>query len=479
MCKVTIIATFSKPPTEEQLKSLLGKADWVELRGDLFEPNFEFVRANFPGKILYTLRSVVEGGKSSLSLFDRSEKLIEASKKADFVDLEGLRDLTSRVIASIPPEKRIISWHGGGDIEDMHRNLERFRSAKALFYKFVLFPSTGINVVDPLLLLIDEDNVVAFSAHKTGSWTRFASIIFGSNYLYVSPYLCENEWGQFSVYDLDKTFPLDLLLKAQKFAGIVGKKVESSISPLMYNSLFKTFEIPSFYLPFVVDHFGEFWLHVIENEELLENNFEINRLTITSPWKFAASSVIEESENFEIAAYNSLKKESRWIGINTDVDGVTEPLTRRGIDLKGIKAAVLGAGGAAYAVIIGLLRLGCKPLIFNRSANKASKLAKFFGLNYYPLEDFSPDTFDLVVNATAAGFDKNELIDFKRMREGSIFIDLNYLPSCETRVVQEARRYNIVVVDGREFFVYQARSQMKFFYGLDLEVEQIKAIVGW
>ena len=112
-------------------------------------------------------------------------------------------------------------------------------------------------------------------------------------------------------------------------------------------------------------------------------------------------------------AVNTVKNEGgKLIGYNTDLYGFIQPLYKRNIDFKGIKVLIIGAGGAAYAIVTALSyekEIG-EIIIVNRSTQNASILVQHglkLGLNTHN-EDFNnlPKLAlqsDLIVNATSIG----------------------------------------------------------------------------
>src|SRR5688500_4327847 len=95
------------------LEDIPAGVEWLEVRADLtgdLDP--KPLRKIFPGKLLYTLRSRAEGGGFEGSAERRKRRLLDAAKRYDFVDLEMARDLLPEVLKTVPPERRVISWHG-------------------------------------------------------------------------------------------------------------------------------------------------------------------------------------------------------------------------------------------------------------------------------------------------------------------------------------------------------------------------------
>src|SRR5262249_41776992 len=122
-------------------------------------------------------------------------------------------------------------------------------------------------------------------------------------------------------------------------------------------------------------------------------------------------------------------------GFNTDAEGFLAPLLERGVRLKGKRAVVLGAGGAARAVCAALRKSSVgELLIFNRTSSKAKALARAAGGKGFPWAEGAVreavGRADLVVNATSLGLRGKgcPLPDDASFRRGALAYDLVYRP---------------------------------------------------
>src|SRR5215204_1419980 len=107
MRPASLIATLSELPSPDgaELTALPNSVDWLEVRADLLgDPDPEWLRSHFPGRLLYTLRTY-DGP-------DRLQRLKVAAGLYDRIELEGARDLSEELLQQVPPEKRLISWYG-------------------------------------------------------------------------------------------------------------------------------------------------------------------------------------------------------------------------------------------------------------------------------------------------------------------------------------------------------------------------------
>src|SRR5262245_8004268 len=154
MAEATIVATLMEPLkyVGEKLLSLPITVKWLQVRADVVgDINPDWLRRQFDGKLIYTLRSREEHGAFAGSARQRQQRLLKAAKDYDLIDLEGERDLAPELVEAIPPNKRLISWHGAAtDCLTLKRRLEKFSEAEARIYKLV---SIGAKPGDELAAL--------------------------------------------------------------------------------------------------------------------------------------------------------------------------------------------------------------------------------------------------------------------------------------------------------------------------------------
>src|SRR4029079_12337455 len=126
--------------------------------------------------------------------------------------------------------------------------------------------------------------------------------------------------------------------------------------------------------------------------------------SITAPFKVGMLAHVDATEEMarRVGAVNTLiVRDGRWIGANTDVDGFLTPLIGR-MALKGTRACVLGAGGAARAVAVALGSQGAAVTICARQPAAAKEVAALAGgqAGTWPPK---PGTWDVLINATSSG----------------------------------------------------------------------------
>ncbi len=195
---------------------------------------------------------------------------------------------------------------------------------------------------------------------------------------------------------------------------------------------------------------------------------------VTLPHKEAAARVVDEPSELvqETGACNTFwLADGRIHGENTDVagfEGAVESLLMR--PLRGLNVLLLGAGGAARAALVGLVRGdAASVVIFNRSEERAHRLALELGGDRTRVigseEALRSETFDLIVNSTSLGLASDDAmpIDLDSVPSPGAVLDLAYRPE-ETDLVREARARGIPAADGGEMLVRQGAAAFEHWW---------------
>lgn len=157
------------------------------------------------------------------------------------------------------------------------------------------------------------------------------------------------------------------------------------------------------------------------------------------------------------------------VGDNTDVGGFDATArTLLGVDSNGIAVGVLGAGGAAAGVLAAVERWpGCIAHVYNRTPERAGRLAERFGAFVQPVDDVGVVAgADLVVNATSVGLrDDSMPMDPAIVAPQARVVDLVYKPG-ETRFVHALRARGIRACDGLEMLVEQGALAFERWFGI-------------
>ena len=173
-----------------------------------------------------------------------------------------------------------------------------------------------------------------------------------------------------------------------------------------------------------------------------------------------------------IGAVNTItRRDDRLIGSNTDWLGAVQALERE-TELAEKRAVVLGAGGAARAVVYGLLERGADVVVLNRSVERAEALARDLGaLRAGSLADLSDTPHDVLVNTTAVGLRSSESpVLAQAIDAGAVVMDAVYDPP-RTQLLRDAAARGARTVGGKWMLVYQAAQQLELWTGRPAPVE--------
>lgn len=191
---------------------------------------------------------------------------------------------------------------------------------------------------------------------------------------------------------------------------------------------------------------------------------------VTIPHKIAVMEHVADPGGVRgsIGAMNTVARDETGAlyGTNTDAGGFFAPIA--GLDLAGRPVAVVGAGGAARAVLFALSKLGVGEVtILNRSPLKAMALLSAFGLSgaAKPLGARLPAAA-LLVNASALGMTGQPPLDLdlSPLPEDAVVYDIVYSP-LETGLLAAAGARGLATVDGLEMLIGQAAIAFELFFG--------------
>ncbi|RYY27876.1 MAG: shikimate dehydrogenase [Sphingomonadales bacterium] len=252
----------------------------------------------------------------------------------------------------------------------------------------------------------------------------------------------------------------------QVYAEVIGDPISHSKSPAIHGFWLKALGIEA-----------EYRAAHVKPEELAAY-FEARKAdpdwrgcNITIPHKQAALDLVEDRGGVRdsIGAINTVVRDGdALIGTNTDAGGFYAPIA--GLELEGKHAVVIGAGGAARAILFALSKLGVKRVtVMNRNVLKAAALLSSFGLKGDALPLGSPlPAAALVVNASALGMQGQPPleIDLSALPEDAVVYDIVYAP-LETDLLAQARDRELDTVDGLDMLIGQAALAFELFFGAE------------
>ncbi len=268
-----------------------------------------------------------------------------------------------------------------------------------------------------------------------------------------------------------------------KRAVLIGNPVDHSLSPVMQDAAFRAAGIDGAYELWLTED-AEVPARVasLRDPEMLGGN-------VTVPHKQRAMPEVDERSDTvrRIGAVNTIvNRDGRLLGDNTDAYGFAMTVRGTGIEIvPESRALVLGAGGAARAVIVALQDLGFGTIeIANRTPGRAGTLAadlnragETAAVLWGDLETRLP-RIDLLVNATALGWHAGELpLDIARiglLPDRATVVDLTYR---DTDLLTIARKQGLAAADGLDMLVHQGARAFQLWTGVEPPVEAMRAAV--
>lgn len=259
-----------------------------------------------------------------------------------------------------------------------------------------------------------------------------------------------------------------------KITGIFGHPVEHTLSPAMHNAAFKALGLNYCYVPFLV--------HPDYLEDAIKAIRALNLcgVNVTVPHKEKVMPLLDEinEEASFIGAVNTIvNSEGRLIGYNTDGRGFMQSLLESGISVEGKNVLIIGAGGASKAISYYLSQKTKTLYLYNRSKNRAEKLAqdlKKIRNNVSLIEDItSIERYHIIINATPLGLKKEDPLPFDTslLRAEQTVCDLIYK---KTRVLEEASKKGCATLDGLGMLLWQGLFAFELWTGKKPQVEVMR-----
>lgn len=277
---------------------------------------------------------------------------------------------------------------------------------------------------------------------------------------------------------------------------VIGFPLGHSQSPKIHNSGFKKLKIAARYVKAEVTPAG-----LRGFMKTFRENFA--GASVTMPYKQKIMRYMDHlsAEARGVGAVNTIVNRGGVLtGDNTDVYGAMEALRGKmengkwkseggKLNLRGKRVTVLGAGGAARAVVYGLKKAGASVIILNRTVSKARRLAEDFKCEYGALKDFSAADTDIIINTTSVGMEPRAsetplpqlaqkiaearaatktAAKSKTKTVGPKFVmDVVYRPRI-TQLLKDARAAGYRTITGEKMFLAQAAKAFKLWTGKKL-----------
>ncbi|MDC0200152.1 shikimate dehydrogenase [Candidatus Nitrosopelagicus sp.] len=246
-----------------------------------------------------------------------------------------------------------------------------------------------------------------------------------------------------------------------KTFAVIGDPIDHSLSPTIHNAAYRELEIECTYIAYRVIQ-GDLATGIESLKKI-----KISGFNVTIPHKIEMMKYLDNvDENCKrIGAVNTVLNDDGILrGFNTDMDGFLEPIKRKEINIKNSKILLLGAGGAARAIVAGFQKEGADEIVIvNRTKENGENLTEFSkknGLDARSIDieemDVLDSKFDFIVNASSLGLkgEKN-VIPEKFFNEKTTVYDIVYKP-IKTDLINKAKEKNCEIIFGYEMLLGQA-----------------------
>jgi 3-dehydroquinate dehydratase/shikimate dehydrogenase len=491
--------------------------DLVELRVDCLDPTEQLAIRPFPEQanipVILSVRRREDGGNwcggeaTRIVLLAKALAFAQTDKRCNFayVDIEDDVDIPGIEEAARAFGTRIIrSFHNIlGTDSDLTAKIRSLRRVGDEIVKAAVMPNNLLDVLRLWQTAKDLQNVekILISMGPLGVSTRILASRIGSYLTFTS---AKDEVGfppaapgQIDPKELVERYHFRSIdVKHVKNAkgikdvnsgtktdilGITGYPLTTTDSPKLHNEMYARDSINAVYLPFPSP--------VVEDFLALADEIGIRGASITVPFKETVLPhlAFTSPEVTRIGACNTIIRRARgWHGYNTDAEGFSSSLLafiygeeagmtekqRAKHNLKGKKITVIGAGGAARAIVAEVYRLKGKALILNRTGLAAKELASRYRFRWGTLDESGVKEMgkfnDIIIQTTPSGMGDDSGGDPFPLYEFSgseIVYDIIYKPE-RTTFLRRAGNAGCKTANGYDMLVRQAIEQHRLFFDL-------------
>jgi len=250
---------------------------------------------------------------------------------------------------------------------------------------------------------------------------------------------------------------------------VIGNPIEHSLSPKLHNYWIKNKDIEAIYEKKKLNE------NEIENLILEIREQKIHGVNVTVPFKRKIINYLDDLslEAKKTQSVNTIYlKDNKVIGHNTDIEGFELSIQDLKFDIADKKIFILGAGGVVPSIIFALNKMKAFEIIVsNRTKSKAEELKNLFK-NLKIVEWGDIPVFDMIINATSIGLNKDDKInlDFYKMGKNKLFYDVIYNPN-QTNFLMTGKKLGNKTENGKLMFIYQAFLAFNLWHGVQPRID--------
>jgi 3-dehydroquinate dehydratase/shikimate dehydrogenase len=409
-----------------------------------------------------TCRPTWEGGRFDGSEEERARILARALEAGgEYVDVEWRATQSSGDFMSIvrrDPVRVVVSSH---DFDRVPSDLDdRVRAMRGVGAGSIKMAVTVSRLTETVALkeIGAVGDAVVIGMGEAGVPSRLLAAHYGSKWTYAGHGVAP---GQIPAETMADDFHFFRVGPETRIFGVVSTNAMHSLSPVMHNAAFEEAGIDAVYVPLRACDFDDFLSYAA--------SMGIEGASITIPFKLDALRAATPVDRVTqaVGAANTLRRAGNgWQATNTDVDGFLAPLDAVfGTRLRNARAAVLGAGGSARAVVAALRSRGVIVTVHARRSEQARQLAQ--ELDAVTGEWPAPaGSWDVLVNCTPLGGagKRDESPLPCELVAGPLVYDLTYGPG-PSRLLRDAKAAGALTIDGLPMLIAQAERQFEWWTG--------------
>jgi len=493
--KTRLICSLTAPTADamiDQMRQAASNgADTVECRLDFLDPpatptDVASLLDDPPADVIVTCRPPREGGKFTGPEADRLALLAAAARAgATYVDVE----------ADVPPDRHpegpiISSRHDfeacPDDLDELAAGLDASGSAVAKIAFTAAGPQDALRALD--VIRSSSKPTIALAMGEAGLASRILAAKFGAFGTFVAPHEGQaSAPGQPTLAEIRDLYRWDSIEAETAVYGVIGCPVGHSMSPAIHNAAFAAAGVNGVYVPLLIepgeDNFRRF-MDAVQKRPWLD----WRGLSVTIPHKQNALAYAGEANcdplAVRIGAVNTITigAGGEVRGDNTDyaaaIDSLCHAMGIARADLAGREIAVLGAGGAARAIVAALAHYEARTTIYNRTEARGKALADEFGASAYGLPAAASLDAEIVINCTPIGMHpRTDAAPLEQIPDGvKVVFDTIYNP-IRTLLLQRAEHAGCLTVTGLDMFVNQAVAQFEIWTGLSAPRDVMRRVV--
>ena len=457
----------------EDIHAALEITDCLELRldrtGDIAPSELESLIGQIPQSIV-TCRIAAEKG---IDARKQRELLTAATQLGSrYIDIEHDSPNLDVFLRNQRSSKIILSYHNFSatpSARELDKLYAQFQQKSPDLIKMVPRANSLNDCFRIFDLLADKDDLIAFCLGNSGMISRILAPKYGSRITYASltPDRTSAD-GQITAAEMVDLYRVPQLHEKTQCLGVIGAQAHNSRSKLLHNPLFADYDLPYVFLPLQVSP--------ADLPNFMKNfrAYDFLGAAVTIPHKEAVTPFLDElDENARnIGAVNTiLNVAGELVGFNTDVTGAILALKNEA-EIEGTRALVMGAGGAARAIVYGLRQAGAEVTVVNRTHQRAAKLAAEFSVAAGDWQKLGQlvASHEIIINATSVGMapnHKDKILSDGCLQRDQLVMDIVYHP-LRTTLIRQAEQAGCPTITGEKMLIYQALQQFLLWTGIEV-----------